>query len=249
MSTDYKGRVYLLFGGTSAIAQSVATRLHERGATIVLAGRNQESLEKLAAKWSGETVMVNADDPAAISAAVLETKEKHGRLDGIANFFGTLLLKPAHLTSDDEWNHTLAVNLTSAFAVTRAAAKACTPDGGSVVFISTVAARVGLANHEAIAAAKSGLIGLAQSAAATYASKKIRFNVVAPGLTDTPLAAKITGNEAALKASTQMHPLGRIGEAHEVASAVTWFLDPEQSWVTGQVLGVDGGLATVRGRS
>jgi len=90
---------------------------------------------------------------------------------------------------------------------------------------------------------------LALAAAATYARYNIRVNCVAPGLTRTPLAAPITKNEASLKASAAMHPLGRIGEPNEVASAIAWLLDPEQKWVTGQVIGVDGGLSSIQARS
>ena len=105
-----------------------------------------------------------------------------------------------------------------------------------------------MANHEAIAAAKSGVMGLALSAAATYAPRNLRVNCVAPGLVDTPLAARITSNEAALKASTALHALGRIGRPEDVASGIAWLLDPANDWVTGQVLGIDGGLGTLRPR-
>ena len=121
--------------------------------------------------------------------------------------------------------------------------------GGSVVLVSSAAARVGLANHEAIAAAKAGIIGLTLSAAATYARQGIRFNAVAPGLVRTPLTKGLVASELAEKASIGMHPLGRLGEPEEVAGAILWLLDPAQSWITGQVLGVDGGLANVKGRS
>ena len=122
------------------------------------------------------------------------------------------------------------------------------PQGGSVVFCSSVAAQRGLINHEAIAAAKAGIEGMALAAAATYAPYHIRINCVAPGLVRTGLTQKLTENEAVLKKSASMHPLGRIGEPAEVASAITWFLDPLQSWVTGQVLGVDGGLGNIQAR-
>jgi NAD(P)-dependent dehydrogenase (short-subunit alcohol dehydrogenase family) len=160
---------------------------------------------------------------------------------------GSLLLKPAHITSSEEWGETVALNLTSAFAAVRAAGRSMR-EGGSVVLMSSAAARVGLPNHEAIAAAKAGVIGLTLSAAATYAPKGIRVNALAPGLVRTPLTARITDSEPALKASTALHALGRVGEPDEVAGAIEWLLDPAQSWITGQVLGVDGGLATVRAR-
>jgi short-subunit dehydrogenase len=120
--------------------------------------------------------------------------------------------------------------------------------GGSIVLVSSAAARIGLANHEAIAAAKAGVIGLTLSAAASYASKGIRINCVAPGLVRTPMTERLTSNEATLKASTAMHALGRIGEASDVAAAIEWFIRPEQNWVTGQVLGIDGGLGSLRSR-
>ena len=116
------------------------------------------------------------------------------------------------------------------------------------MLMSSAAARTGVPSHEAIAAAKAGVIGLTLSAAATYAPKGLRFNAVAPGLVESPLTERIVSNEASLKASTAMHPLGRIGQPGDIASAVVWLLDPAQSWVTGQVIGVDGGLASVRSR-
>lgn len=120
--------------------------------------------------------------------------------------------------------------------------------GGSVVLMSTCAATVGLANHEAIAAAKGGVEGLVRAAAATYAPNAIRINAVAPGLVDTPLAAQITGNDAARKASEAMHPLGRIGDPGEIARVIAFLLDPYSAWITGQTFGVDGGLSRVRPR-
>jgi NAD(P)-dependent dehydrogenase (short-subunit alcohol dehydrogenase family) len=159
---------------------------------------------------------------------------------------GSILLKPAHLTSTADWSATIATNLTSAFGCVRAAGRLLKAEGGSVVLVSSAAARVGLANHEAIAAAKAGIMGLVLSAAATYARQKIRFNAVAPGLVRTPLAAGLVASELAEKASIGMHPLGRLGEPGDVARAIVWLLDPAQSWVTAQVIGVDGGLADVK---
>ena len=113
---------------------------------------------------------------------------------------------------------------------------------------SSAAAWLGLANHEAIAAAKAGIVGLVLAAAASFGERGIRVNAVAPGLVRTALTERISTSDAARRASTAMHARGRLGELSDVAAAMAWLLDPAQSWVTGQVLGVDGGLATVRTR-
>ena len=173
--------------------------------------------------------------------------EQAGRLDGVVNCVGSLLIKPAHLTAVEEWDDLIAQNLRTAFSAVRAAAVVM-PGAGSVVLLSSAAARTGLANHEAIAAAKAGVIGLTLSAAATYAGRGIRVNAVAPGLVRTPMTAMLTASEPVAKASAAMHPLGRIGEPDDVAGAIAWLLSADAAWITGQVIGVDGGLGTVRSR-
>jgi NAD(P)-dependent dehydrogenase (short-subunit alcohol dehydrogenase family) len=191
---------------------------------------------------------VEASDPDAVDACADAAVAALGGLDGIVNCAGSLILKPAHLTTTAEWQATLAANLSSAFGCVRAAGRLLKAEGGSVVLVSSAAARVGLANHEAIAAAKAGIIGLVLSAAATYAKAKLRFNAVAPGLVRTPLTKGLVASELAEKASIGMHPLGRLGEPEDVARAIHFLLDPAQGWITGQVLGVDGGLADLRSR-
>lgn len=239
---------FVVLGATGGIGSKLCERLVKSGAKVVAAARNSEKLSVLAGQYGVRTFVFDGVDYAQISVCMTEALDAFGRIDGIANCIGSLLLKPAHLTSEEEWQTTLSTNLTSAFATVHSGVKAMMNTGGSIVLVSSVAARVGLANHEAIAAAKAGIIGLMLSAAATYADRGIRINCVAPGMVRTPLTARLTANETSLKASTAMHPLGRIGEPEDVASAIAWLLDPEQSWVTGQVIGIDGGLATVRPR-
>lgn len=190
--------------------------------------------------------MVDAARFAEVEAVAARAAAELGRLDGVACCVGSLLLKPAHLTSEEELEQTLAANVRTAFAAVRAGARALSP-GGSVALCSSAAARLGLPNHEAIAASKAAVEGLVRSAAATYAPR-LRVNAVAPGLVRTPLAGRITGSEPALKASVALHAMGRVGDAEDVSRALAFLLDPAQSWVTGQVVGVDGGLAVVRGR-
>lgn len=238
----------LIVGAGGGIGSALARQIVAAGGRVFLAGRDAGKLETLGAELEMPSASVDAADPDAIDACADTAAATLGGLTGIANCVGSLLLKPAHLTSSAEWQATIATNLTSGFGCVRAAGRLMKADGGAVVLVSSAAARIGLANHEAIAAAKAGLEGLARSAAATYARQRIRFNVVAPGLVRTPLTQGLVANELAEKASLAMHPLGRLGEPGDVARAIAWLLDPAQSWITGQVLGVDGGLADVKAR-
>jgi len=237
---------YLVLGATGGIGSALTRFLAERGDRVAVAGRSEQAVRRLADEIGAHPAVFDATDPQAVDAAVAGVRDHFDALDGIANCVGSILLKPAHLTKPKEWADTLATNLGSAFAVVRAAGRVLRDTGGSVVLVATAAARIGLANHEAIAAAKGGVIALTRSAAATYAPARIRFNAVAPGLVRTGATERIWNNPASAKASVGMHPLGRFGEPEEVAAAMAWLLDPAQGWLTGQVIGVDGGLADLK---
>jgi len=243
-------KVYVILGGSGGIGSAVARQLVADGMKVALVARRAEPLEDLAGELGGAmTRTLDATDIAAVEQFVQSAAQSHGGIDGIVNCVGSILLKAAHQTSEDEWRRTIAANLDSAFAAVRAGAKVMRGDGGSIVLMASAAATVGLPSHEAIAAAKAGVVGLARSAAATYAAKGIRVNAVAPGLVDTPMSAGITGNEMMLRASTAMHPLGRIGRPEEIASLIRWLLSDSGNWVTGQVIGIDGGLASIRAKT
>ena len=251
--TDTDPPLHLILGATGGIGSALAHRLAASGARVVLAARDAARLDALAASLPGGaagTAVLDATDFDAVDRCVSDAAALHGPIAGLVNCVGSLLLKPAHLTGADEYGRTIALSLTTAFATVRAAGRvlAAQPTGGSVVLVSSAAARLGLANHEAIAAAKAGVIGLTLSAAATYAARGLRVNCVAPGLVRTPLTARITGSPAATQASLSMHALGRLGEPEDVAGAIAYLLSPDASWISGEVLGVDGGLATLRAR-
>ncbi len=233
-----------LIGGAGGIGSALARRLVRDGHRVVLAGRTEPSLALITAELQCSYQVVDARDFDALDRSI----QSSGPVDAIVNCAGSLLLKPAHLTTEKEYRETIDLSLTTAFAAVRAGAKAMMNTGGSIVLCATAAARAGFANHEAIAAAKGGVIGLTLSAAASYASRNIRVNCVAPGLVETPLTERITLNEAARKASMSMHALGRLGTPDDIASAIAWLVNPESSWITGQVIGVDGGLGTIRPR-
>ncbi len=239
-------QVYLILGASGGIGSALCRRLSGGDNQLALAGRSADKLQALAAEVGGSTHALDATSLTEVSEAASNIVAEHGRIDGVVNCVGSILLKPAHRTSADEWRDTLAANLDTAFAAVHAGTSAMLKTGGSIVLLSSAAARTGLPHHEAIAAAKAGVAGLALSAAASYAARGIRVNVVSPGLVRTPLSEPLTRNAASEKASLAMHPLGRLGEPDDVARAIAWFLEPAQSWVTGQVLGVDGGLGSLR---
>ena len=240
--------VFLVFGATGAVGSCLAKRLVNDGVAVFLAGRHPGRLRSIAAELDCPSAVVDASDPSSFRKCFDDAVAKYGQVDGVANCIGSLLLKPAHSTTDDEFQDTLIANLFSAFATVRAAGQTMKRRGGSVVLVSSAAARIGMPNHEAIAAAKAGVEGLTMSAAATYASRGIRVNAVAPGLTKSDMTRHLWENETSAEASMRMHALGRLGEPDEVAAMIKWLLSDEAGWVTGQVFGVDGGLSSVLGR-
>lgn len=238
---------YLIIGATGGIGRAVAEDLRAQGHHPLLAARTEAPLRALAASLDTSFRAVDTRDAAQTEGLLAWAGDEAlhgGPLDGVVHAVGSILLKPVHRTSDQEWADTIAQNLTTAFHVTRAATPLLAAKGGALVLFSTAATRVGLPNHEAIAAAKAGVEGLARSAAATWAARGVRVNVVAPGLVETPLSAHLTRPGPSLDASLRMHPLGRIGLPSDIVPAVRAALF--SPWMTGQVLVVDGGLSGLK---
>ncbi|MEL6431905.1 MAG: SDR family oxidoreductase [Planctomycetota bacterium] len=241
-----EGHAFVVLGATGGTGAALSRRVAARGGRLVLAARDPGRLDALSAELGAPAHSNVAAEAEDVERAVELCRTEHGRFDGIVNAAGSILLRPAHMTKLDDFDAVVRQNLRTAFATVHVGAKGLRKEGGSIVLFSSAAARTGLPNHEAIAAAKAGVQGLTLSASATYARAGIRVNCVAPGLVDTTMAAAITRSEKALEASRAMHPLGRIGAPEDVARAAEWLLDPDQSWVTGQILGVDGGLGSAR---
>jgi NAD(P)-dependent dehydrogenase (short-subunit alcohol dehydrogenase family) len=233
-------KVYAIFGGAGGIGSVLARRLAETGSIVYLLGRNETKLQQLSQEISSPYLIVDATDENLVSGALEQIVEKEGHLDGVASLVGSFFLKPISLTTQKEFEEVMKINTTSSFCILKHALRLMTQ--GSVV----LSAFIGLSNHESIAAAKAAVVGMMRSAAASYATKGIRINAVAPGLTRTPLAHAITSSEAALKASTAFHPLGRIAEPKDVAAAIFWLLSEESSFITADVITVDGGLSSIK---
>jgi NAD(P)-dependent dehydrogenase (short-subunit alcohol dehydrogenase family) len=224
---------FLVIAASSGIGQATVSLLREAGHNVFTTARDVSKITPDA--------VLDATDFDAVDSVFKQA----GELDGVVNCSGSLLLRSAHLTSKEQYQSVVDASLTTAFATIRSAGKHMSK-GGSVVLISSAAAMEGLANHEAIAAAKAGILGLTLSAAATYAGQNLRINAIAPGLTETPLTSALTSNETSRKFSEAMHALGRLGKAEDIARAIVFLLDPANNWITGQMLAVDGGLSRVR---
>jgi NAD(P)-dependent dehydrogenase (short-subunit alcohol dehydrogenase family) len=237
----------LVIGASGGIGTALVRKLSAQGKRLLLFGRREAALAKIAEETEQSFLVGDATDWKAVDQACKQVVETCGGLSGAVNLAGSILLKPAHLTSEQDLRDCIDTNLVTAFGMVRSAAPLMRKsNGGSIVLLSTAATGIGLPNHEAIAAAKGGVEGLALAASATYAAYNIRVNTVAPGLVETPLSEKIWGNERAADASRGMHPLGRFGHPEEIASTIAWLLAEDQAWITGQRIAIDGGLSTIK---
>lgn len=242
MAENNDARTAYIAGISGSIGQALAQRLLDQGWTVGGIARSPDKV-----KLDGVTVaQADCTDAEAVNAAFDELGEKLGPPRAYVHAVGSILLKPAHTTKNEEWAQTIDLNLNSAFYGLRAAVKAMLKSGGSIALISSTAAQVGLPSHEAIAAAKGGVESLTRSAAATYASKNIRVNSIALGLVESNMSQPMVSSEGARKISEAMHPLGRIGQPGDAASLLAWLISDDASWVTGQAWAVDGGISACR---
>lgn len=244
--------VYVIFGATGGIGSDLAKRLLAADSTVILAADNGDKLSKLKEKLGGgETQEIDVMNSKQIIDLMEGIVKDHGEITGVANLIGNMCIKPAHITSDEEFNTALQANTWSSFNILKGAAKVMMKNkkGGSIVFTSASVAHTGVANHDAIAAAKGAVAGLTIGASATYAPHNIRVNCVAPGLVQTGMTESIWKNESHKQASEDLHPLGRVGEPKDIARAVEFLLHPDSDFITGQILGVDGGMSNAQASS
>ena len=241
-----EGRVAIVTGGTRGIGAACATWLAERGASVVVSGRDTDRMQsalKAMDGLAGRMVGVAADAAKRedVDRLVDAARQEFGRLDVVVNNAGitrdTLLIR----MKDDDWDQVMDVNLRGAFLMTRAAAKTMMRQrSGRIINVASTAGAMGNAGQVNYSAAKAGLIGLTKACARELAHWSILVNAVAPGLIDTDMSARIP--DAARQALLAQIPLARIGTAREVAEVVGFLAGDGASYVTGQVFHVNGGL-------
>tara|TARA_A100001015_G_C15039102_1_gene738344 strand:- start:2756 stop:3493 length:738 start_codon:yes stop_codon:yes gene_type:complete len=244
MENSFAQKKIAIFGGTSGIGKRIALLLLERKANVIIFSKSQQPSSEFEGEFSHH--LCDGTNYEQVVNAFKKISDEYGSLDGVVNCIGTIKLKPAHQASIEDWNTCLDLNLNSSFFILKESIPLLSKEGGSLLFMSTAATQVGLANHELVSATKSGVNGLVLSAAATYAKKNIRVNAIGPGLVETPLSESMISNPMFKQASEKLHPLGRLGKDDDIANAALYFLDPQNSWVTGQNLCVDGGLSTIK---
>lgn len=227
----------LIIGAAGGIGSELVKGL--MGTSNLLLGYNSNSLNVPI-----ESHQVDASDFTSTHTFVEQGLEKFGTVDAIVCLPGSLILKPAHKCSEEEFENTINTNLKSSFSVVRAAGALL--ENCSIVLMSTAAVSIGLSNHELIVSAKAGVESLARSASKTYARKNLRFNTVSPGMVDTPLTSSITKNEIVRKASEKMHALQRIGKPKDISNMIQFLINSENDWITGQNFIVDGGLSSTK---
>ena len=241
VSTPRTALVTVARGG---IGREVVARLKEAGHRVAAVGRDAAALADLDVDLRIAADTTTPEGAAAAMAACAPL----GTPTLLAHCVGSTLIAPLHRSSPLQYREVMRVNLDSAFfmlqAWTEGLRAAQLP--GAAVLASSVVSRIGVANHEAIAAAKGGIEALARSAAATYAAQRIRVNVVAPGMTDTPMTAGMLKLEAMREGAGRQYPLGGVQAAGEVADAIAWLLSERAARITGQVIPVDGGFCSVR---
>jgi len=239
-------RIALVTGARGGIGREVVAQLRAAGHRVAAVGRDLTTLADVAADAH---IAADTTTQAGASAAVAACREQLGSApDLLAHCVGTTLIAPLHRSSETQINDILRVNLCSALFMLQAWVEGLrtTNQPGAAVLASSVVARIGVANHEAIAAAKGGIEALARSAAATYAPLGLRINAVAPGMTDTPMTAGLLRLDAMREGAGKQYPLGGVQSAEQVAAAMAWLLSESACRVTGQVIAVDGGFTTVR---
>lgn len=243
---NLEGKIALVTGASSGIGIAIAGALHAQGAHVVLTGRREAELQAVAAQLGSRTRVAVADlaDPAAPAALVEGIEATEGKLDILVNNAGFTKDMLALRMDDEAWNAVLEVDLNAPFRLARAALRGMMKRRtGRIVSIASIVGVTGNAGQANYAAAKAGLIGMSKALAQEVAPRGVTVNIVAPGFIATPMTDKLS--EAQKAALLGRIPLGKMGEAKDVAAAVAYLSSDEAAWVTGATLHVNGGMAMI----
>ncbi len=247
---ELEGMKALVTGATGGLGGAIARTLHAQGANLAISGTRAGALEELAGELSGgpggsvEILPCNLSDADAVNALVPAAEKALGQLDILVNNAGITRDGLFMRMSDDDWDNVLAVNLTSAFRLSRACLRGMLKRRyGRIISITSVVGVTGNPGQGNYAASKAGMIGMTKSLAAEVASRSVTVNCVAPGFITSPMTDAL--NEAQTSASLARIPAGRFGEGADVAAAVCFLASREASYITGQTLHVNGGMAMI----
>jgi 3-oxoacyl-[acyl-carrier protein] reductase len=243
---DLSGKTALVTGASGGIGQSIAEALHAQGAVVVLTGTREAVLQDLAAKLSERThvIVANLSDPAAADQLVKQTEETAGGLDILVNNAGLTRDMLLMRMKDEDWQTVLDVNLTAGFRLARASLRGMMKRRwGRIIGITSIVGVTGNPGQANYAASKAGMIGFSKSLAQEVASRGITVNCVAPGFIDTAMTDVL--NDQQKTKLLDSIPAGRLGLPQDIAAATLYLASAEASYVTGQTLHVNGGMAMI----
>ena len=227
---------YLIVGATGSIGSNLATQMHESGKEIHLVGRDENQTKSLSEKLNSAYSIADVLEDGFVDKIKANIED----VKGIVYCVGSIDLKPLKMASETDFNKCMKLNLYSAIDLIKGYQDSLKKNNGSIVLFSTVAAQRGFTNHSIIASTKAAVEGLTVSLAAEFAPN-IRVNCVALSLTNSKIAQPLLKNTALAQGIAKAHPLKRIGEGKDGAALAKFLVTDESSWVTGQVIAVDGG--------
>jgi NAD(P)-dependent dehydrogenase (short-subunit alcohol dehydrogenase family) len=248
MRKRFQGRFAVVTGAASGIGAAAARLFASEGGMVALLDIDDDAAERLAReiRESGGDASAWCCDVARaeqVEAAITAGVARYGRISTLLNNAGIALRATVQDQQEESWDRVLDTNVKGAYLCSRASLPHFPGDGGSIIHISSVTGITGVRGRAAYSSAKAALVGLTRNMAVDYAHRQIRVNCICPGFVRTPFIGAILADEERTKRLTALHPLGRLGEPQDIASAVAFLASEESSWITGHALVVDGGFS------
>ena len=231
---------YLIVGATGSIGSNLAEQLNVSGNKVHLVGRDESQLEKLSEKLNSQYTVTDVLDDGFVD----KIKSDISDIKGLAYCVGSIDLKPLRVSKKEDFKKCLDVNFFPVIEIIKSLQDNLKKNNGSIILFSTVAVKKGFTNHAIISSAKGAIEGLTVSLAAEFAPN-IRVNCIAPSLTNSKMSQSILKNKMMADGIAKSHPMKRIGQAADIASMAKFLLSDESPWITGQIIGVDGGKSSL----